>query len=194
MELVFQIISGVLTVLAIFQKQKWKMLGIFTVNNLMLCFMYLAFGRTTSAFVMIVAMLRTLIFMIYAIKKIKPNWVWLIIFELAFIGITILTWQDTKDLMLMFAFLVIGYGSWQNNGVVLRISYIIGYTLSTIYKGVIGAYISMSFEIMSLTSTMICFFYYEICKKTEPLLSKCLSIFKLKKDNKAEQEIKNEEN
>ena len=52
----------------------------------------------------------------------------------------------------------------------------------------------MSFEIMSLTSTMICFIYYEICKKTEPLLSKCLSVFKLKKDNEAEQKIKNEEN
>ena len=183
MEILFQVLSGLLTVLAIFQKQKWKMLLIFTFNNLMLCLMYFAFGRTTSAFVMIVAMLRTIIFMIYAIKQIKPNFVWLIVFELAFIGITILTWQDAKDLMLMFAFLSIGYGSWQDNGYILRISYIIGYTLSSIYKGVIGAYISMGFELMSLTTTIICFIYYEILRKTQPILSRCLNIFKSKEKN-----------
>ena len=73
MEIALQIISGVLTILGLCQKQKVKMLSIFTINNLILASMYFCFLRTTAGFIMLIAAARTFIFAFYAYKKIKPN-------------------------------------------------------------------------------------------------------------------------
>ena len=73
-----------------------------------------------------------------------------------------------------------GYGSWQDNQTVLRITYIINQSLYVIYKTIIGAYISMSVDAASLICTIICLVYYCILRKETPILS---LIFKRKKQN-----------
>ena len=108
--------------------------------------------------------------MFYSLKNIKPNYIWLIIFESAFILTTILTWQDALDLMPLFAMIAAGFGSWQENDYVLRISYIINMTLYVIYKAIIGAYISMGVEAIDLVTTIICLVYYTILKKETLIL------------------------
>lgn len=179
---VFQVLSAVLSVLAIFQKQKWKMMLIYTIDNVIIALTYLAFGRIASMTICFVAAIRTAIFMIYSLKKIKPNFVWLIIFESAFIVSTILTWQDALDLMPLFALLAAGYGSWQDKQLVLRISYITNYLLYVVYQSIIGAYISMTVSIVSLVCTITCLIYYCILKKETPILE---LIFKKKKKEAA---------
>ncbi len=163
---------------------------IYTLNNIICFAMYLSFARYATACICIVAAIRTTIFTIYAYKKIKPNWVWLIIFEAAFVVITILTWQDALDLMPMFALLSAGFGSWQDNQTVLRISYMINETLYITYKAIIGAYISMSFEAINLICTTTCFVYYCILKKQTPIMQ---AIFKNKKSSQDDTNLQNNE-
>lgn len=177
MQLLFQILTAILSVLAIVQKDKWKMMLIYTINNMCNMAMYFAFGRITTVFICLVATIRTFVYMFYSYKKKKTNVIWLIIFEMLFIISAILTWQDALDLMPLLAMLSVGYGSWQDNQTILRISYIINMTLYIIYKAIIGAYISMSVEAIDLICTIICFIYYCILKKNTPILQ---AIFKKK--------------
>ncbi len=179
MKILFEILTTIVIIFAIFQKQKWKMMLFYTFANLLSVFMYFAFGRIASAVILIIAALRTAIFCFYAYKNIKPNIFWLCFFEIAFVVSTILTWQDAFDLMPLIALLFVGYGSWQDNSMILRICYAINQTLYVIYKAIIGAYISMTVEVFCLTTTIICLIYYCILKKETPILK---VIFKKKKN------------
>ncbi|MGN1201462.1 MAG: YgjV family protein [Candidatus Caccovivens sp.] len=187
MQILFQILTVILSVLAIVQKDKWKMMLIYIISNVCNMAMYFVFGRIATAFICIVASIRTFVYMFYSYKKIKPNFFWLIVFETAFIIATILTWQDALDLMPLFAMLLVGYGSWQDNQTILRISYIFNKVLYMIYKAIIGAYISMSVEAINLACIIICFIYYCILKKDTPILQ---AIFK----KKTLQELANRDN
>lgn len=185
MTILFQILSAFVTVLGISQRQKWKMMLFYTINNILCVVMYFCFGRTTTAFISIIATIRTFTFMFYSYKKIKPNIFFLIIFECAFVIITIVTWQDALDLLPLIAMLSAGFGSWQDNHFILRVSYIINNSLYLIYKLVIGAYISMAVEAINLICTITCFVYYCLLKKEKPILQ---AIFKKK------EQIFNQEN
>ena len=182
-QILFQIISAIIIVFAIFQKEKWKMMLWYTINNIMCVLMYFVFGRTTTAILCVVAAVRTFIFMFYSLKKIKPNYIWLIIFESAFVLTTILTWQDALDLMPLFALLVAGFGSWQENDYVLRVSYIINELIYVIYKFIIGAYISMAVELISLICTLFSFIYYCLLKKEKLFLQLIFKRNKSQLDN-----------
>ena len=178
MKLAFEILSSLTTVIGIFQKQKWKMMLWYTISNILTAIMYLAFSRYATMAICFVAAIRTIVYMVYAIKKLKPNWIWLIIFESVFILTTVFTWQDALDLMPLFAMLLAGYGSWQDNQLVLRICYILNNSLYVAYKLIISAYISMSISIICLISTIFCLFYYCVFKKQTPVLE---IIFKKRK-------------
>ena len=112
MQLALQILSAVILIVAVLQKEKWKMMLFCGINSIVLVAMFFAVGRITAAIISLVGAIRMLIYMIYALKKLKPNLIWLIIFELGFVLSTILTWQDALDLMPMFAMLSSGFGSW----------------------------------------------------------------------------------
>ena len=170
LQIIFQICVAIATVLAILQKEKWKMMLCYIINNIFVMAMYFTFGQITPACIAIVALIRTIVFMIYALKKIKPNVVWLIVFESAFVATTIFTWSNPLDLMPMFALLVAGYGSWQDNDTILRSSYIVNKILYVIYDFIIGAYIAMAVEAVNFVYTIISLIYYSILKKQTPIL------------------------
>ena len=178
-QIIFQLLTAVVTILAILQKEKWKMMLFYTLNNLILVAVYFAFARITTALICVVAAVRTIIFMIYAIKKIKPNYIWLIVFELAFVATTIITWQDALDLFPLVAMISACYGSWQDNHFVLRVSYIINNVAYIVYQLIIGAYIAMVISTINLVCTLTCFVYYCLLKKDKPILQ---VLFKNKKN------------
>ena len=171
LQIILQIIPLALLLVATFQKEKWKMMFWSTVTNAFYAVMYFSFGRIATAAICIVAGIRTLTYMIFAIKKLKPNWIVLVVFEAAFIAAAIITWQDALDLMPLFALISVCYGTWQDNQLILRISYIINHALVAIYQLIIMAYITMFGEIVLLISTIVCLIYYCILKKERPLLS-----------------------
>ncbi|HBP43900.1 MAG TPA: hypothetical protein DD621_04455, partial [Clostridiales bacterium] len=140
-QIIFQVLSVVVSVIAILQKQKWKMMLFYTINNVLSVIIYFSFNRITTAIICVVATIRTFIFMFYSLKGLKPNLIWLILFEVGFVVTTILTWQDALDLLPLAALLAAGYGSWQDNPAILRTSYIINNAAYVVYNAIIGAYI-----------------------------------------------------
>jgi len=186
MQIGFQIATTIMTLFAMFQSTKWKMMLVFTINNIMLVAMYFSFGRIASACVCIVAALRTIIYMIFALKKLKPNIFILIFFELAFVMSTVLTWQDAFDLLPMFGLLISGYASWQNNQWILRIGYVLDPLLFLAFNSIIGAWIAVVAEIIALISSTISLIYYCVWEQQEPILKK-LNLLKLFKNKKSDE-------
>ena len=188
-QIIFQILVAIVLILAIFQKEKWKMMLLYVVDNVLLAVMFFAFGRISAGIMSIVGATRMFVFMIYALKKLKPNIFWLLFFEISFIVSTILMWQDTLDLMPLFALMLSCFGGWQDNPFVLRLFFIFNGALYVAYEAIIGAYISLAVEIINLICTIIGFVYYSILKKETPILS--ILFKKTKKDKSAEFDIKN---
>lgn len=169
MQIALQVIIIFLVVLATLQKKKWCMMMIFSISNLVYTAMYFSFGRTASAIICIVACVRTLTFMIFALMRLKPNVYVLLLFEIGFIVSTALTWQDPFDLLPLFALMIAGYASWQNNQFILRLGYVINPTLFFVYKTIIGAYIALIAEVFVLISSIFSFLYYCVLKKEKNL-------------------------
>lgn len=170
LQIIFQILTVILTFWAINQKQKWKMMLLYTICNIACVFMFLVFDRYASMWVSVVATLRTLALGIYAFKQKKPNVIYFILFEVAFVVCTIIFWQDALDLFMLFAMLFVGYGSWQENITVLRITYIVSKILYIVYYAIIGAYISLASNVIFLISEITCFIYYCLLKRQTPIL------------------------
>lgn len=181
MSTLFQVATVLAGIIAIFQKKKWAMMLVYTFSNIMNMAVYFAFARYTSAYICIIAAFRTMLFMIFALKNWKPNVYVLIFFELAFVVSTALTWQDTLDLMPLFALLIAGYASWQNNQYVLRVGYIINPALYIIYKIIIGAYIAAIAEIICFIASTFSFLYYCIFKKEKSIFQQLDFISPIKK-------------
>ena len=170
MGIALEIIDVGLYILAVLSKKKWQMMGFLSIANIASTFMYFYFGRVAAACISIVAFARTVVFMIYSYKNLKPNFVWLIVFEVAFLVSTILTWQDALDLLPLIAILIVCYGSWQENQTVLRSSYIVDKILFATFQLIIGAYISMTVNFASAIVTFITLVYYCIYKKEISIL------------------------
>ena len=191
MQLGFQIATMVLLLLAMIQSKKWRMMLFCTLENLLLVAMYFAFGRIASACICIVATARTLIYMIYALKKLKPNIYLLILFEIGFVISTALTWQDALDLLPMFALMISGFASWQENKWILRIGYMINAILFMSYNSVIGAWIAMATKAIGLISSTVALIYYCVWQQKKPLL-KYFDFFNI--FTKKRKKLKEEEN
>lgn len=71
-QIIFQVLSVVVSVIAILQKQKWKMMLFYTINNILLVIIYFSFNRITTVIICVVATIRTFIFMFYSLKGLKP--------------------------------------------------------------------------------------------------------------------------
>ena len=90
--------------------------------------------------------------------------------------------------MPLIAMLVAGYGSWQDNQTVLRVSYIINGVLYVIYQIIISAYIVMTFEAVSLIGAIFSLIYYSILKKETPVWK---AIFKKREKETTKTSINN---
>jgi len=179
MEIAIQIADFVAVIVAGLQKNKTLAQLFYFIDNIVLTIMFFIFGRYSTAIICFVAMIRSLVFYVFSTKKIKPNIFILLFFEIAYLVITIVTWQDALDLLPLFGTLASTYTSWQDNVSLMRIGYIINPIFYIIYKLIIGAYISLITEIVLLISNLFALIYYDILKKEKPILS-YLGIFKNK--------------
>ncbi len=186
LQIVFQVLTVITTVLAICQRDKWKIMLFYTFENVICVAMYFAFNRTAAAMICVVATFRTIIYMIYSLKNLKPNLVWLFLFGVAYITVAVITWQDMLDILPLIAMLSVNFGSWQDKQLTLRIFYIIDHIAYITYKFIIGAYIAMGVEIFCLIVTTIALVYYCILKKEKPLLD---YIFRRKRDLKSTNQL-----
>lgn len=188
MQIAIQILVVFLEFLASLQKKKSTILTFYTIDNIALVIMYLLFKRFTTACICVIAVIRTIVYLIFAIKNIKPNVFVLLAFEVAFVITVIITWQDALDLLPMFASMTTCYASWQDKTSILRIGFIINPTLYIIYKIIIRAYISIIPEAILLITNLCALIYYNILKKETPILQVIKEKFKFKKNDVKELE------
>lgn len=167
MQILFQVIVIILGIIAVFQREKWSMMLVYTINNVFTALMYFSFFRIASGVISIIGAIRTFIFMLFAVKNIKPNIHVLVIFEFSFLFSTIFTWKDALDLLPMFAVMIAGFASWQNNEFFIRLGYLAKVILFIAYQVFIGAYIAIFAQAIVFVSTFISIIYYKgfNCKK-----------------------------
>ena len=154
--------------------------------------MYISFERYVPMIVYIIVTIKTLVFLIFALKSKKPNLFLLLLFEFLILTsslIAIFILQNMLDFIVLAAMLLSTYGSWQDNNFVLRVTYLSNRALLVTYYFIIGAYISFGACIGFLFCEILCFIYYCILKKETPLMQ---VIFKNRK--KESENIQNNTN
>lgn len=183
MEIAIQIADVVTAVIGALQKKKSLSLIFYLLNNVVLAAMFFVFGKVSAGLICIIAIVRFIVFLLFSVKKLKPNIFVLIAFEIVYLISTILTFENALDFFPMIGTMISCYTSWQDNTAVMRIGYIINPIFYTIYKVIIGAYISIITEVILLLSNVISLVYYDILKKETP-------IFALLKKNKCQEGLK----
>ena len=71
--------------------------------------------------------------------------------------------------------------SWQDDMYVLRIGMLVDPILHIIYNSLIGAYISIVGQVVSLITAVIAIIYYDIYKRTTPIIKRLLYYVKPKR-------------
>ena len=194
MDIAFQIIALVFTLLAYIQKKKWLVLLFSVLASFSFAGMFFYFGRNAGACISLVSAVRSLVYMIFALKNLKPNLYVMLAFEAGFIVATALTWNDALDLLPLFAIVTESFTSWQENKWIFRMGYIICPALFLVYKAIICAYISMAGEVLALAIAIFAFFYYCVFKNEVSVLNRINFFKKRKKQNSSGESLdKNED-
>ena len=127
MQIAIQVLVVILEALASMQKKKSKILLFYTIDNATLALMFLLFNRYTTAIICLLALVRTIVFMMFSLKNKKPNIGVVILFEISFVVTTVIFWQDYLDILPMLGSMTSCYASWQDKTSILRIGFIINF-------------------------------------------------------------------
>ena len=171
---IIQIITQTLAILfeslASLQKRKDVMMLLFSCVNIIMGIMYLTYNRYATFALCMVALIRTLIYAYYDYAKIKPKIYLLLCFEVFYILVTIIFWQDAFDLIPMFAILISTAGSWQSNMLIVRVGFVMNVSLYSIYNLMLGAYLLSAFNVIEIMCYITAIIYYNVLHKDKYLL------------------------
>lgn len=157
----FQIVQilGIVTlifyVFSLQMKKKENLLVMQIVSNVTFALQYILTLAWTGATMAAIAVIRGIVFYIFKKKKIKPSIIALLIFEIAMIISTILTWESALSLLPLIGMSVSLLGQWQDNMKWIRISTIIGATFWLGYELSAGLYTAVLTELCNIASSMV---------------------------------------
>ena len=137
-----------------------------------------------GGFLVIAATLRTINFSLYDYYKLKPNLLVLLTFEITYILIVICTWQSSVDIVILLSVEILTYALWQNNMYILRIGMIITAIVAIIYNILVNAYIAIIGEFVCLIAVIISIIYYDVYKRSTPIIKRLLYYVKPKRKRK----------
>ena len=141
-------------------KKKWQMnLCVFSFNFLLII-QFLLEKHYTECYLMIIDVVKTVLFIIFDVKKWKPNLAVIIFFEIAMVVSNVITWERWYSIFLLLSSMILTFAYWQTNIVVIRFSSIIASILLIINYSFVGLYSTIIAEIISLTSASISLFVY----------------------------------
>lgn len=184
MAIVTQIIAIIFLLISRLQKTKGKTLVFICFALLASMGTYFLLGQVAGACLLLAGILRSIVFFLYDHYKVKPNVIVLICFEISFIIILGLTWQSAIDIFILLSLVVFTFGCWQDNMYVFRILTITDHIVCIIYNSLVGAYITLVGEVFCLTATIISIVYYDIQKRTTPIIKRVFYCFKPKQKRK----------
>ena len=151
MEIVAQIlgiIAIVVSGLSMAFKRKATIMLFCMIYNILTLTSYLLLGKYLGCILVGVLTLKSLVYYIFALKKLKPNVVVLILFEVSILAISIIFWESWVDLFMIANSLINTYFSWQDNVIYLKASVVLCACLLILYDVFVGAYAYIVSEVL----------------------------------------------
>ena len=118
-------VTIILTILSFFQKEKWKMMLFLTLTNATMIATYILADSLLGGLLVAGALVRTIVYFYFSRNNKKPDAIVMIMFEIYYIVISIVMWNNSViDLFMIINLIVVTYTSWQNDVKTLRFGYI----------------------------------------------------------------------
>ena len=140
--------------------------------------------QAAGTFLTVATIIRTVIFFLYNKFNLKPSIVTLVTFELSFIIITGVTWSSSVDMLFLLGVIILTFATWQDNMFVLRNGMILNSIILIAYNILVGAYINIIGELFCLIAAIIAIIYYDIYKRTTPIIKRLLYYVKPRRKRK----------
>lgn len=118
------------------------------IYNILTLISYLLLGKYLGCILVGVLTLKSLVYYLFALKKLKPNIFVLIIFEISILVISIIFWNSWVDIFMIMNSLINTYFSWQDNVKHLKMSVVVCACLLILYDVFVGAYAYIVSEVL----------------------------------------------
>lgn len=151
MEIIAQIlgiIAIVVSGLSMVFKRKSTIMLFCMIYNILTLTSYLLLGKYLGCILVGVLTLKSFIYYLFAVKKLKPNIYVLILFEVSILVISIVFWNSWVDLLMIANSLINTYFSWQDNVIYLKTSVVVCAVLLILYDVFVGAYAYIVSEVL----------------------------------------------
>lgn len=179
-----QIVSVLFSIFSRLQKTKTKSLILLLISNTINIISLILLDQAAGTFLTVATIIRTVIFFLYNKFNLKPSIVTLVTFELSFIIITGVTWSSSVDMLFLLGVIILTFATWQDNMFVLRNGMILNSIILIAYDILIGAYINIIGELFCLIAAIIAIIYYDIYKRTTPIIKRLLYYVKPRRKRK----------
>lgn len=151
MELTAQIlgiIAIIISVLSMLFKAKTHIILFSVIYNVLTLISYLLLEKYLGCILVVILTLKSLVYYIYSLKRLKPNLYVLIAFEVIILVASIFLWQSWVDIFILVNSLINTYTSWQDNVKLLKIGVVICSIFLILYDVFIGAYVYVVSEVL----------------------------------------------
>ena len=163
--LIIGIFFSIISLSSFFFKNKFLILTCFLVTNILMLIQYILQNRILEIAIVGVAIAKTVVFMIYAKKQLKPNLIVIVVFETLMLVCGILTWSDWFSVLFLLASMLNTYASWQDNMFIMRLLYIVSALLMITNYVCTGLYANILAKVGTLVSAICGIVIYDILKK-----------------------------
>ncbi len=160
-------VTIILTILSFFQKEKWKMMLFLTLTNATMIATYILADSLLGGLLVAGALVRTIVYFYFSRNNKKPDAIVMIMFEIYYIVISIVMWNNSViDLFMIINLIIVTYTSWQNDVKTLRFGYIFSSLLLIPYDILLGAYATAVSEVIMLGSVIFSLIKYSKATKS----------------------------
>lgn len=143
MEILAQILGYVgllVAVVSMLFRNKVYILLAMTLYNFLTIITYLILGQYLACILVGIAIVRSIVFVIFELKNLKPNLVIYILFNVLFITASVFFWNDWYDIFMLVNLIVYTYITWQPNVNLIKIGVAFCSILYILYDIFAGAY------------------------------------------------------
>ena len=140
----------------------------FATTNAFMIAIYILSGSLLGGLLVAGALIRTIVYFIYNKSNKRPEPIVMIMFEIYYVVISIILWNNVFDLLMLINLVVVTYTSWQKDVRVLRFGYIFSSLLLIPYDILLGAYTTAVSEVIMLGSVVYSLIKYaRVTKSSE---------------------------
>ena len=135
------VIGVVVSAISMLMKSKIKVVFFLALYNFLILISYLLLGHFLSCVLVAIAIFRSIVYLIFDIKKVKNNIFVLMDFNIIMICVSIVLWDKWYDVLMLVSTLIYTYTTWQKNAKVIKWGTIICMPLFILFDILAGAYV-----------------------------------------------------